>query len=114
MEPIIITKFPELGPGGISNSHLTDGRHNLIPCSNCGKLLCDVWVTQPSLDVHSEIVADCDYCKDKSFVTNIDGKFHLGITEDSSVVDVKYDFVDGPAGNTGIYQKLRILTKRIK
>lgn len=106
--------FPDLGVGGISNSLLKNGEHRIIKCSNCGKSLCDIWITQPDLDVHSEIVASCDYCKDKSFIEEVDGKFHIGITDDSSVVNVDYDFIDGPAEQTGIYQKLKITTKRLK
>lgn len=78
-----ITEFPDFGEGGTEYSRLTNGRHNIVKCSNCGAKLCDAWVTEPDVDIHFNIVAHCCVCGDKSFVTPIDGKFHLGIVTDN-------------------------------
>ena len=116
MKGIVVDLSPldKLGDGGLANSELTNGEHVIIKCSRCRKKLCDVWRTQPLLDVHSKIVVDCDYCGDRSYEHDIRGKFHLGVTDDSGLSDIKNEFIDGPSGSTGIYQKIKIATKRLK
>jgi hypothetical protein len=114
-KPIVIDLSPlhNLENGGVANTDLTDGKHVFITCSSCRKKLCDIWITQPQLEVHTKIIATCDYCGDKSYETDIDGKFHVGITDDSNIDDVQQTFLNGPVDG-GIYQKMKILTKRAK
>jgi hypothetical protein len=114
MIQIDLTPIHNLGPGGISNSDLVDGEHIIVRCSKCNKSLCDLWMTQPNLDVYTKLTATCDYCGDKSYEKSVKGKFHLGITEDSAISDAKYEFIDGPAESSGIYQKVKLITKRLK
>ena len=109
-----LTALHELGNGGLANTEFTDGKHIVLDCSKCGKKLADLWITQPDLDVHTKVVAECNYCGDRSYEKEIHGKFHTGITTDSALADIKHEFVDGGSKGTGIYQKMRILTKRLK
>jgi len=115
MKPTVIDLSPihNLGDGGISNTDLVDGNHTIVKCSMCKKKLCDAWVIQPSFKMKSKIVADCDYCGDKSYEVEVEGKFQLGVTDDSALVDIKHEFLDGSTPNM-IYQKLKVKTKRLK
>jgi len=116
-KPVVVDLSPlhNLGPGGISNSNYVDGKHLIVSCSRCRKALCDIWLTQPELEVYSKVVALCDYCGGRSYEQDVHGKFHLGITDDSTLVDIQHDFLDGPSPeSTGIYQKMTIKTKRTK
>src|SRR5688572_29820531 len=97
-----LSPLHNLGVGGLANTELTDGSHIILQCSKCRKKLCDLWVVQPKLDIHTKVVAQCDYCGDRSFEKEIHGKFQTGTTDDSNIVDVKHTFIDGP--NSGIYQ----------
>lgn len=76
--------YAKQGEGAI-NSYLTDGKHEIVHCSNCGKHLVDVWITQPDFEMTSEIVAECPYCGDKSFPKKVEGSFHLGHTDDTTI-----------------------------
>lgn len=109
---IDLSPLHNLGNGGISNSQLVDGKHNIVKCSVCRKSLCDIWVTQPSLKVYTKLVAHCGYCGDKSFEVEIQGKFQTGETDDSGLLDVKHEFQDAPKGGDGIYQRMKVLTKK--
>lgn len=111
---IDLSPLHNLGNGGIANSQFKNGSHVILDCAKCRKKLCDLWITQPQLDVHSKIIAHCDYCGDKSFEREIHGKFHTGITDDSNIVDIQHSFIDGPNDSTGIYQKMVVKTKRNK
>ena len=82
--------FPDLGPGGIEDSFLTDGEHIILECSNCKAPLVDIWVTQPDLILKSKLRAECAHCGDKSFEKEVSGGFHLGSTDYSEISDVKY------------------------
>lgn len=115
-KPVVVDLSPlhNLGAGGISNTDLVDGKHIFLSCSICRKNLCDIWLTQPQLDIHTKIIAHCDYCKGRSHEQEIDGKFHLGPTDDSNLIDVKHDFIDGPSESTGIYQRMNVYTKRTR
>lgn len=115
-KPTVIDLSPlhNLGNGGLENTDLVNGKHIILSCSRCRKKLCDLWLTQPDLDVHSKVIAYCDYCGDRSFEQEVHGKFHVGLTDDSGLVNVEHDFIDGPNDSTGIYQKMRVKTKRLK
>lgn len=110
---IDLSPLHNLGNGGLANTELKNGAHVILDCAKCNKKLCDIWITQPNLDVNSKVLAQCDYCGDRSFEKEIRGKFHIGITDDSTIVDINHDFIDGP-NPTGIYQKMRVITKRSK
>ncbi len=109
-----LTPLHSLGEGGLPGTELKNGDHTIITCSKCRKKLCDVWLTQPDLDVHTKLIAQCDYCGDRSFEKEVHGKFHLGITDDSGLSDIKTEFIDGPNNATGIYQRWRVFTKRLR
>lgn len=57
---------------------LSDGKHNLISCSNCNALLLDIWVTRPHETHTYKIRAICPWCGDHSYVTKVTGGFHFG------------------------------------
>ncbi len=64
---------------------LRDGGHTIIKCSNCGKELVDVFITKPdAIDpltgkkFVTKLIAKCCYCGDSSFITEVEGRFHLG------------------------------------
>jgi hypothetical protein len=52
-----------------------DGGHQYIKCSNCEKILLDIWITMPDLDADMDVEANCPFCGDKSFRTTIHGGF---------------------------------------
>lgn len=114
MSIVDLSPLHNLGNGGLPGTELVDGKHTVIDCPRCRKRLCDVWVTQPRLDIHTKIVAECDYCHSQTSEKDVKGKFHLGGTEDCALTDVKHEFLDGPTNKTGIFQKMRVITKRLK
>lgn len=84
---------------------LSDGKHNYLSCSNCRAILMDVWVTRPHEQFTFKLRASCPWCGDRSFITKIQGGFHMGgygqqqgddveETVESTSVD-GYDLVDG-------------------
>ncbi len=82
---------------------LKDGGHTYLKCSNCRKLLADLWVTNPSIKEKFKYRAKCPYCKDKSYIAEIEGGIaYAGIynqideDNDKKVTDVEhFEFVDG-------------------
>jgi predicted RNA-binding Zn-ribbon protein involved in translation (DUF1610 family) len=82
--------YAEQGDGAIA-SYLEDGEHVIIQCSNCRKTLADVWITQPDFELKSEIVAHCPFCGDKSFKTTVQGAFHLGHTDKTTIDHVEQE-----------------------
>jgi hypothetical protein len=69
---------------------LVDGGHVIIKCSNCNKPLVDVLIVKPNEKKSDgtpfiwKCVAECCYCSDKSFITEIKGIFRAAgfIVED--------------------------------
>jgi hypothetical protein len=64
---------------------LKDGGHIIIRCSNCNKPLADIWRTRPNMKdprtsklFEWKFVAECCYCKDKSYITTVSGGVHIG------------------------------------
>lgn len=63
---------------------LKDGGHIILECSNCNKPLVDILVVKPDAkredgsDIVWKCQAECCYCKDKSFMTEIKGIFRPG------------------------------------
>jgi hypothetical protein len=109
---ICITDFSALdtGDGGIPNSYLKDGDHNILRCHNCRIGLCDAWVTQPDLPLRSKVKAVCHKCGATSLEMKVNGKFHLGVTDDSNLVDIKYEYHDDPKDGV-IVQNILVITK---
>jgi hypothetical protein len=60
---------------------LVDGGHVIIKCSNCDKPLVDVLIVKPNEKKSDgtpfvwQCVAECCYCNDKSFITEVKGIF---------------------------------------
>lgn len=101
------------GNGGLNNTELVDGKHVIVKCSNCGKELCDVWIIQPSFKMSSKVVAQCDFCGDKSYETAVDGKIQIGTVGDKiGIIDVRNNFTNGTEDDR-VYQKIVVKTKRI-
>lgn len=50
----------------------------------------DVWLTQPEITLNSKIQADCPHCGDGSVVSEVKGVFHLGATDYTQIIDIKY------------------------
>jgi hypothetical protein len=64
---------------------IKDGGHVIIRCSNCNKPLVDIWRTRPDAKdpatgktFEFKFVAECCYCKDISYITTVQGVFHIG------------------------------------
>lgn len=112
IKQIDLTPLHNLPEGGLYSTELVDGKHVHLKCSRCNKSLCDVWITQPNLKLKTKIVAYCDYCNDRSYEHEIDGKFHIGGTDDSGLVDIKHEFIDN--ASEVVFQKMSIKTKRLK
>ena len=82
--------YSKEGDGKIA-SYLTDGEHVPVKCSNCNKLLCEAWITQPEFEMTSFITAYCPFCGDKSFKVKVEGAFHLGHTEHTTIDHMEQD-----------------------
>lgn len=50
----------------------------ILKCSNCNKPLVDLLITDSEADIKWKCVAECCYCGDKSFITEINGMFRPG------------------------------------
>lgn len=111
MVNVDLSALHNLGEGGLPNSHLTNGKHNIIKCNSCNKRLCDAWVTQPNENIKSIIKAHCDYCEGTSKNVEVLGKFHLGHTDQSNMINVQYED-QTPSDSKIIYQKIEVFTKR--
>jgi len=68
-----------------SEVSLKDGGHKYLYCSACNEQLVDIWVTKPEENVKFKMRATCGYCDDKSFSEIVEGAFHLGVTERSTI-----------------------------
>lgn len=89
--------YEKQGEGKIA-SHLTDGEHVYFDCSNCGKKLAEVWITQPNFNLTSHIVVECVYCGDKSFKKEVKGAFHIGHTDKTTIDDIDYGLITDEDG----------------
>jgi len=65
-----------------TEGEMLDGGKHLLKCSACDKELVEIWITKKELDVRFKIRAECPYCGDYSFAVEVEGGFHLGITDD--------------------------------
>jgi len=61
---------------------MLDGGTHVLKCSACDKQLVEIWITKKELDVRFKLRAKCAYCNDYSFPVEVEGGFHLGITDD--------------------------------
>lgn len=66
------------------SSILKDGGHVILTCSNCNKQLVDLFIVKPDAkrddgtDIIWKCQAECCYCSDKSFITEVKGIFRPG------------------------------------
>ncbi len=71
---------------------LQDGGHVYVSCSNCDACLMDIWITRPNETEVWNVIAECPFCGDKSYMVEIHGGFHPGgygqIKEDDPEDDV--------------------------
>ena len=70
---------------------ITDNGHIILKCLKCRMALTDIWLTKPALPLKSKIKAKCCYCDGESSTADVEGGMCLGATDDSDIVDVKYD-----------------------
>lgn len=64
--------------------------HIRIDCSNCNKPLVDLWLIHP-IEQTFRLRANCPYCGDKSFIKEINWRFHIGPPNDSlSCTSINY------------------------
>lgn len=89
---------------------MLDGGDVFVYCSECNAPLAELWITRPEMKIKSEVVAECPHCGDKSYITELQGKFHLGQTECTSIVNQELE-MDTLADGT-LLQK--ILLKTVK
>lgn len=90
---------------------LIDSKKTTIVCSACGKDLVVIWITRPTIQIHSKIVVECPFCEDKSFVHEFDGQFLLGYVDDVVIVDsVIKNFEEN--SNDVIQQEILIKTQK--
>ena len=69
----------------MQNSDVVDGEHVILQCSSCQENLVDIWITKPDVNIKMKMVASCGFCGDNSFSKIIEGSFHLGTTEKTSI-----------------------------
>ena len=90
---------------------MVDGGDVEIRCSACNLPLVSIIITQPDAPVHYKVVAECPACKDKSFVTEIDGMIAMAPAENITITNTLMETVDGPLEER-IDMDLRIQTKK--
>lgn len=73
---------------------MVDGGKHILKCSACSKDLVEIWITKKELDVRFKLRAKCAYCDDYSFSVEIEGGFHLGITDDCIIDEYISEEVD--------------------
>ena len=66
---------------------IVDGDHVFISCPDCNSELVDIWKTKPS-DRLTKVKVVCENkdCDGESWVYEIDGDFHVGCTENSTLM----------------------------
>jgi len=87
-----------------------DGGDVMVHCSNCEAPLAELWVTRPEMSIKTEVVAECPHCGDKSYIVELEGKFHLGHTDVTTVVNIEMESERDDDGN--LVQK--VLFKTVK
>jgi len=86
---------------------LKDGGHVYLRCSNCNAILMDCWRTQPdAINPRTgkvftwKIRANCPWCGDQSFSTEVTGVIHIGgygvPKEDNEDDDIPSTSIDPP------------------
>lgn len=92
-------EIPDKGPEGLS-----DGGHVYPACSNCDAILMDIFRTRPHEPETWKIKANCPFCGDASFITEIRGGFHCGgygilkkddDSDDIPITTADFDRIDG-------------------
>lgn len=88
------------------NVGLKDCGHIPLECSNCNKMLADIWVTYTNKDFQWKVKAKCCYCGDESFEKEVVGVFVVGCHAvphpdfpndpdyqimKTGIIDIKYD-----------------------
>ena len=71
----------------VESIYVYDGGSVFVYCSNCNAPLAELWITRPEMQIKSEVVAECPHCGDKSYITELYGKFHLGQTDYTSIIN---------------------------
>jgi len=70
---------------------LVEHSHTILKCSSCRRQLIDVCVVKPDEPFTWHIKAECPFCGDASFASEIKGGFLLGWCEQVRMVDVVTD-----------------------
>ena len=73
---------------------MADGGKCLLKCSACDKELVEIWITKKDLDVRFKMRAKCAYCNDYSFPVEVEGGFHLGITDECIIEEYVSEQMD--------------------
>ena len=83
----------------IREGSMLDGGKHALNCSACNKQLVEIWITKKELDVRFRMRAQCPYCDDYSFSVEVDGGFHLGVTDDCTIVEYISEEIDSRESN---------------
>lgn len=57
---------------------IKDNGNLILKCSNCQKPLVDLFIVDSSANFNWKCVAECCFCGDKSFITDVKGMFRPG------------------------------------
>ena len=90
--------------------YVYDGGDIFVKCSECGAPLAELWITRPEMKIRSEVTADCPHCGDKSFIVELEGKFHLGQTDFTAIVDQELNMDRDDDGM--LVQKIHLKTEK--
>lgn len=103
-------------PREVEPRGLEDGGHVIVRCSNCNAGLLDIWRTLPhAVNPRTgkvfqwKVRANCPFCGDRSFVTEVEGVFHVGgygeVKHDNEDDDIPSTVIQGTDVNdrTGTY-----------
>ena len=77
-EKVKLRRVKEVEVADKSPEGLKDGGHVYPSCSNCNAILMDIWRTRPHEPEVWKVRANCPFCGDKSFATEVQGGFHFG------------------------------------
>jgi DNA-directed RNA polymerase subunit RPC12/RpoP len=58
-----------------------ENKNDIIKCSLCGCDLLEILHTNPNISSKTKIRAECPYCGGKSYISEIEGGFHMGFTD---------------------------------
>ena len=61
----------------------------ILQCSNCDADLVNICITEPEVEVVTNVVAICAFCKDHSFIQEVVGRFRFAPADGVGINDIE-------------------------